>query len=82
MSYTAPGVVRYILVVSIANACRAATASAQATPRHDVFGRNEQFNWDERDGLPQNTVRTIATTRRLRRMGTYEGAARSIVSIL
>jgi signal transduction histidine kinase/ligand-binding sensor domain-containing protein len=61
----------------IANTFWAATAGAQATRRHDVFGRYQQLNWDERDGLPQNTVLAIATTRDgYLWLGTYEGAAR------
>lgn len=45
--------------------------------RHDVFGDYQQVTWQERDGLPQNTVVAIATTRDgYLWMGTYEGAAR------
>jgi signal transduction histidine kinase/ligand-binding sensor domain-containing protein len=68
---------RYILILIIANTFWAATASAQTTGRHDVFGRYQQLNWDERDGLPQNTVLAIATTSDgYLWLGTYEGAAR------
>lgn len=68
---------RYLLVLIIANTFWAATAGAQTTGRHDVFGRYQQFNWDERDGLPQNTVLAIAATRDgYLWLGTYEGAAR------
>jgi signal transduction histidine kinase/ligand-binding sensor domain-containing protein len=69
--------VRYILLLIIANIFWVAPASAQATSRHGVFGRYQQLNWDERDGLPQNTVLAIATTRDgYLWLGTYEGAAR------
>jgi signal transduction histidine kinase/ligand-binding sensor domain-containing protein len=69
--------VRYILVLIVANTFWAATASAQATSRHEVFGRYQQLNWDQRDGLPQNTVLAIATTSDgYLWLGTYEGAAR------
>ena len=61
----------------IANTFWAAAATAQSMSRHDVFGRYQQVNWQERDGLPQNTVLAIATTRDgYLWMGTYEGAAR------
>ena len=42
-----------------------------------MFGRYQQLKWQERDGLPQNTVLAIATTRDgYLWVGTYEGAAR------
>jgi signal transduction histidine kinase/ligand-binding sensor domain-containing protein len=67
--------VKRILVLIIANTLWAAGASAQ--PSHDVFGRYQQVNWQERDGLPQNTVVAIATTRDgYLWMGTYEGVVR------
>jgi signal transduction histidine kinase/ligand-binding sensor domain-containing protein len=51
--------------------------SAQTTRRHDVFGRYQQLHWEERDGLPQNTVLAIATTRDgYLWLGTYAGVAR------
>jgi signal transduction histidine kinase/ligand-binding sensor domain-containing protein len=66
-----------LLVLLIANTLWAETASAQATGRHDVFGRYQQLVWNERDGLPQNTVVAIAATRDgYLWLGTYEGAAR------
>jgi signal transduction histidine kinase/ligand-binding sensor domain-containing protein len=71
--------VRYllVLVLIIANTFWTATAAAQSTSRHGVFGRYQQLNWDERDGLPQNTVLAIATTRDgYLWLGTYEGAVR------
>jgi signal transduction histidine kinase/ligand-binding sensor domain-containing protein len=68
---------RYLLVLIIANTFWAATAGAQGMPRDDVFGRYQQLNWDERDGLPQNTVLAIATTSDgYLWLGTYEGAVR------
>ena len=55
---------------------RPADATAQSS-RHDAFGRYQQVTWQERDGLPQNTVLAIATTRDgYLWMGTYEGAVR------
>ena len=66
-----------LLVLLIANTLSAETASAQAPGRHDVFGRYQQLVWNERDGLPQNTVVAIAATRDgYLWLGTYEGAAR------
>jgi signal transduction histidine kinase/ligand-binding sensor domain-containing protein len=51
--------------------------TAQSMSGSDVFGRYQQVNWQERDGLPQNTVLAIATTRDgYVWLGTYEGAAR------
>ena len=68
---------RQIIVLIIANTFWASGATAQSMSRHDVFGRYQQITWQERDGLPQNTVVAIATTRDgYRWMGTYEGAAR------
>jgi len=69
--------VRHIILLIIANTFWAASATAQSMNRNDVFGRYQQVNWHERDGLPQNTVVAIATTRDgYLWLGTYEGAAR------
>jgi signal transduction histidine kinase/ligand-binding sensor domain-containing protein len=69
--------VRHIIVLIIANTFWAATATAQTMSRTDVFGRYQQVHWQERDGLPQNSVIAIATTRDgYVWVGTYEGAAR------
>jgi ligand-binding sensor domain-containing protein len=58
----------------IANTFWAASAAAQSASRNDVFGRYQQAIWQERDGLPQNTVLAIATTRDgYLWMGTYGG---------
>jgi hypothetical protein len=38
-------------------------AADQIRVSNDVFGRYQQVIWQERDGLPQNTVLAIATTR-------------------
>lgn len=55
---------------------RPADATAQSS-RHDAFGRYQQVTWQERDGLPQNTVLAIASTPDgYLWMGTYEGAVR------
>ena len=60
----------------IASLFQPADAAAQSS-RHDAFGRYQQVTWQERDGLPQNTVIAIATTRDgYLWMGTYEGAVR------
>jgi signal transduction histidine kinase/ligand-binding sensor domain-containing protein len=68
---------RYVIVLIIANTFWAASATAQSTTRSRVFDRSQQLNWNERDGLPQNTVLAIATTRDgYLWVGTYEGAAR------
>ena len=40
------------------------------------FGRYQQFQWHEQDGLPQNTVLAITTTRDGYLCCTYEGLAR------
>ncbi len=68
---------RHIIVLIIANTFWAASATAQSMSPNNVFGRYQQVNWQERDGLPQNTVVAIATTRDgYLWMGTYEGAVR------
>jgi len=61
----------------IANTFWAASAAAQSMSENSVFGRYQQVNWQERDGLPQNTVLAVTTTRDgYLWVGTYEGAAR------
>ena len=68
---------RHLIILSVAIACCAEPLAAQTTGRGGVFGRYQQANWHERDGLPQNTVLAIAPTRDgYLWMGTYEGAAR------
>jgi signal transduction histidine kinase len=72
-----PSIVRPIVVLIIANTFWAASAAAQSMSRNSVFGRYQQVNWQERDGLPQNTVLAVTTTRDgYLWVGTYEGAAR------
>ena len=67
---------RYIIYLIIASTCWPAGATAQPASRN-VFERYQQFNWQERDGLPQNTVLAVAATRDgYLWLGTYEGAAR------
>ena len=56
------GIVRHIIVLVIANTFWAAGAAAQSTNPHVVFGEYQQINWQERDGLPQNIVLSVATT--------------------
>src|SRR4029453_2798089 len=76
-SHTTPGIVRHIVILIIANTFWAASATAQSLSPNSVFGRYQQLNWQERDGLPQNTVLAVATTRDgYLWVGTYEGAAR------
>ena len=68
---------RHIIALIIANTFWAASATAQSLSPNSVFGRYQQLNWQERDGLPQNTVLAVATTRDgYLWVGTYEGAAR------
>jgi signal transduction histidine kinase/ligand-binding sensor domain-containing protein len=55
----------------------AASASAQSISVTRAFGVYQQAHWQERDGLPQNTVLAIAKTRDgYLWVATYEGAAR------
>jgi signal transduction histidine kinase/ligand-binding sensor domain-containing protein len=69
--------VRHIIVLIIANTFWAASVTAQSMSPNNVFGRYQQLNWQERDGLPQNTVLAVTTTRDgYLWMGTYEGAVR------
>ena len=56
------GIVRHIIVLVIANTFWAAGAAAQSTNPNVVFGEYQQNNWQERDGLPQNIVLSVATT--------------------
>ena len=68
---------RHIIVLVIANTFWAASAAAHSTNPNVVFGEYQQINWQERDGLPQNTVVAIATTRDgYLWVGTFECAAR------
>lgn len=68
---------RVLLAALLAHLLWTPDVSAQPTREHRVFGRYQQLQWDERDGLPQNTVLAITTTRDgYLWMGTYEGAAR------
>ena len=53
---------RHIIVLVIANTFWAAGAAAQSTNPNVVFGEYQQINWQERDGLPQNIVLSVATT--------------------
>ena len=54
-----------------------ATPHAQMVSLNRIFGRYQQFQWREQDGLPQNTVLAITTTRDgYLWVGTYEGLAR------
>jgi signal transduction histidine kinase/ligand-binding sensor domain-containing protein len=76
-SIATPSIVRPIVVVIIANTLWAGSATAQSVSPNSVFGRYQQVHWQERDGLPQNTILAITTTRDgYLWAGTYEGAAR------
>ncbi|MEO7270534.1 MAG: two-component regulator propeller domain-containing protein, partial [Vicinamibacterales bacterium] len=67
---------RLPVALIIAVTCCAADAVAQATTPARAFGQFQQLSWQERDGLPQNTVLALATTRDgYVWVGTYEGAA-------
>lgn len=55
----------------------AGSANAQSMSPNSVFGRYQQLDWQEQDGLPQNSVLAVTTTRDgYLWIGTYEGAAR------
>jgi signal transduction histidine kinase/ligand-binding sensor domain-containing protein len=74
--FTTFAIVKHTILLIVASTFLAASARAQS-PGHSVFERYQQLNWQERDGLPQNTVLAIATTRDgYLWVGTYEGAAR------
>jgi signal transduction histidine kinase/ligand-binding sensor domain-containing protein len=61
----------------LASALWTAGADAQSMSANRVYGRYQQALWQERDGLPQNTVLAITKTRDgYLWLGTYEGAAR------
>jgi len=69
--------VRSLVVILLAGAFGAAGASAQSLGANRVFGRYQQALWQERDGLPQNTVLDLTKTRDgYLWLATYEGAAR------
>ena len=67
---------RHIIGLIVANTLWPAVAAAQpASPA--PFGHYQQVLWQERDGLPQNTVLAVAPTRDgYLWVATYEGAAR------
>jgi ligand-binding sensor domain-containing protein/signal transduction histidine kinase len=66
---TALGIVLFLIV--------ATTASAQIIGSRRVFGRYQQFVWNDQHGLPQNAVLALTRTRDgYLWMGTVEGAAR------
>src|SRR5262249_41453449 len=54
-----------------------ATLDAQAVGPTGIFGQYQQLVWQEQNGLPQNTILSLVTTRDgYLWIGTYEGAAR------
>jgi signal transduction histidine kinase len=68
--------VRLAIVFIVATTFWPAGATAQSTSRHDPFGF-QQITWQERNGLPQNSVIAITATRDgYLWLGTYEGEAR------
>jgi len=76
-SRTLPATVRILLVLIVATTCWAAVVTAQPAGLANAFGQYQQLTWEERDGLPQNTVLAVAPTRDgYLWVGTYEGAAR------
>jgi ligand-binding sensor domain-containing protein len=69
--------VRSIVAFTLASLFWAAGASAQSMSGNRVFGRYQQTLWQEREGLPQNTVLAVTKTRDgYVWLATYEGAAR------
>jgi hypothetical protein len=44
-------IVKHIILLIIVNTLWVASATAQSMSRHDVFGRYQQVNWQELDGL-------------------------------
>jgi signal transduction histidine kinase len=68
---------RLLVVLIGSSALQPGLAAARPPNPNDVFGRYQQTVWQERDGLPQNTILAITTTRDgYLWLGTYEGAAR------
>ena len=68
---------RHVAALIIAGAFCAASAAAQSISPNWVFGSYQQLSWQDRDGLPQNTVLAITSTRDgYLWIGTYGGAAR------
>ena len=69
--------VRSLGAVLLASAFWTAGANAQSMSGNRVFGRYQQTLWQEREGLPQNTVLAVTKTRDgYVWLATYEGAAR------
>jgi ligand-binding sensor domain-containing protein len=63
--------------VVLASVLSGAAAAAQTVAPNQVFGRYQQFHWQEQHGLPQNTVLAVTATRDgYLWLGTYEGAVR------
>lgn len=66
-----------LILAILADALQPNPAAAQPPNPNNVFGKYEQAVWQERDGLPQNSVISIEMTRDgYVWVGTYEGAAR------
>jgi signal transduction histidine kinase/ligand-binding sensor domain-containing protein len=66
-----------LVVFFITTLAWAAGAAAQSFGPATVFGTYQQVNWQERDGLPLNTVIAITSTRDgYLWLGTYGGAVR------
>ena len=66
-----------LVVILLASAFWTAGANAQSMSGTRVFGRYQQTLWQEREGLPQNTVLAVTKTRDgYLWLATYEGAAR------
>ncbi len=72
-----PRLVPALVVILLASAFWTAGANAQSMSGTRVFGRYQQTLWQEREGLPQNTVLAVTKTRDgYLWLATYEGAAR------
>ncbi len=66
-----------LVLILLASAFWTAGANAQSVSVNRVFGRYQQALWQEREGLPQNTVLAVTKTRDgYLWLATYEGAAR------
>lgn len=66
-----------LILATVATALWPGLAGGQPPNPNYVFGTYQQTVWLERDGLPQNTILSITTTRDgYLWLGTYEGAAR------
>jgi signal transduction histidine kinase/ligand-binding sensor domain-containing protein len=69
--------VRSVVFLAITSVAWAASAAAQSISPNIVFGTYQQIHWQERDGLPLNTVLAVVpTSDGYLWLGTYGGAVR------